>query len=415
MMALDSPPDTAVAQRFDAGLRSTAVPVPGGFNSVPPNDLQSCVLTGHLTSAAWRLHNQHSNGHAFTTLYSNKPSATQSLPSGSRPLSRQGGYANIEDAEGKKRSWNDELDEEHESKKTRVEGDELIDGDEDAEFDDAVPKRGSKRGIRDDEASEMKKRARKVSQEADHSMDVDEEEEDEITELKSVYRGKKRDRAEAGSTFGGDDDDSAVEHEAEDDSKARRRRRKRRTVVKRKSEATYLRDKRAQHNGDEELSEESDDTSPSKVSTQRRKSKRSSLGRHQRERSKSDVSMDESITSTRTKVREIGDEWESNGVKYKIGLNGQRLRQALVKKARQKFVMVGFLLRMCTRVDTEYCLPPFSRRILSIRTETPIFRFASRVGSRRKNTSWRRRIICWPGRIPQDGKTKWRSFLWTHQ
>ncbi|KAG6854369.1 hypothetical protein C0991_007874 [Blastosporella zonata] len=37
--------------------------------------------------------------------------------------------------------------------------------------------------------------------------------------------------------------------------------------------------------------------------------------------------------------RSIGDEWESNGVKYKIGSNGQRLRQTLVKKERQKFHM----------------------------------------------------------------------------
>ena len=53
--------------------------------------------------------------------------------------------------------------------------------------------------------------------------------------------------------------------------------------------------------------------------------------------------MDESITLSK-RVHEIGEEWENNGVRYKIGPNGQRLRQALVKKARQKFVMVCRLL-----------------------------------------------------------------------
>jgi hypothetical protein len=58
-------------------------------------------------------------------------------------------------------------------------------------------------------------------------MDIDDEELDEVTKLKS-RAGKKCDRAEAaeaGSTFGGDDD-SAVELDAEDDIKARRHRRK---------------------------------------------------------------------------------------------------------------------------------------------------------------------------------------------
>ena len=74
-------------------------------------------------------------------------------------------------------------------------------------------------------------------------MDIDEDM-DDITELKLISRGKKRDCAEAGSTFGGDDDESALDNEGEGDSKLRRRRRKRRTVAKRKSEATYLRGKK---------------------------------------------------------------------------------------------------------------------------------------------------------------------------
>jgi len=40
-----------------------------------------------------------------------------------------------------------------------------------------------------------------------------------VPELKSISRGKKRDRTEAGSTFGGDDEDSVHEAEIEDDIK----------------------------------------------------------------------------------------------------------------------------------------------------------------------------------------------------
>lgn len=216
---------------------------------------------------------------------------------------------------------------------------------------------GVKRGIaddddgaeddHDDEGTETRtvmtrrgKRARKVSSErvVDLSMDVDvdvdvDEAMDDVAELKPL-RGKKRDRAEAGSSFGAEDDDeevraeneAAVEQEDDEvDSKLRRRRRKRRTVAKRKSDAKK-RDRQ-----DEDGSEES---SPSSRKVRSRRHDRPSLSRE-----KSDISMDESVTFSSKRPREIGEEWESNGVRYKIGPNGQRMRQALVKKARQKFLM----------------------------------------------------------------------------
>jgi len=274
-------------------------------------------------------------------------------------LVRQRGYYDItdvdalSDGEGKKRSFDHEEDEEHESKKTRVEGDELIDGDDDAEFDDLAPKRGSKRNAHDEEDNEAfetkksrGKRARKVSSTEvapQDDMDVDDEEADEITELKPTLRGKKRDRAEAGSTFGGDEENSDLDVEAAEGEEKSRRRRKRRTVAKRKSEASFIRGRQYGMNGEDEHSEkQSDEDSPGRISARRkRKSKRTSDAvRRNHEYAASDVSMDESTTSTKSKVRNIGDEWESNGIKYKIGPNGQRLRQTLVKKARQKFIMV---------------------------------------------------------------------------
>lgn len=279
-----------------------------------------------------------------------------------RPLARQLTHPHLEDLisdnEGKKRSLDEQDDDEHEFKKSRLDGEELLDGDEDAEFFDignTAPKRGSKRGFGEEEEEESEemsetkkfrgKRARKVSQEKtrqshviDDNMDIDEEV-DEVTELRSRACGKKRDRTEAGSTFGGDDEDSAVELEPEDDIKARRRRRKRRTVAKRKSEASHARGKKRDRDSDDDRSDqESEDASQGKVSRKKR-GKRGS-DRHDKDyASRSDISMDESI---RGKVRVIGEEWESNGIKYKVGLNGQRLRQALVKQARQKFVMVFF-------------------------------------------------------------------------
>ena len=40
------------------------------------------------------------------------------------------------------------------------------------------------------------------------------------------------------------------------------------------------------------------------------------------------------------KGRRIGEEWEINGIHFKVGPNGQRLRQELVKRSRTRFPMV---------------------------------------------------------------------------
>lgn len=236
-----------------------------------------------------------------------------------------------------------------------MEGEELIDGDEYTEWQEnqRLPQRGSKRVFGDEDDNEggyyskrtRDKRARKFSlektpQHGPIDMDIDEEE-DAVPELRSAVRGKKRDRAEAGSTFGGDDEDSP--HEAEEDDAKARRYRKRRTYAKRKSDAgNPSRGKKRDRleEGDSEL--ESDDGLILKVSRKKRGKKSAHSSEHDEDdRGGSDISMQDSQrSSSKTIRRNIGDEWESNGVKYKIGPNGQRLRQALVKKARQKFNMV---------------------------------------------------------------------------
>lgn len=221
-----------------------------------------------------------------------------------------------------------ELTEEHGSPRgwKRGHGDDFDDNDE---VDDSLH-------IRD-------KRQRKValdksSQFVGEDMVIDEEE-DEVSGLPSFSRGKKRDRAEAGSTFGGDEEDES-DHEI-DLEQARRRHRKRRTYAKRKSDAGGLSRGRKR---DRELAEgdsESENEENTGIKASRKKrGKKAARAPHPDDRS--DVSMDDSLlSSSRSRPRRnIGDEWESNGVKYKIGPNGQRLRQTLIKKERQKFPMV---------------------------------------------------------------------------
>ena len=271
-------------------------------------------------------------------------------PTLQRQTSRK--YLNLS---GHKRGFDEqEFDEAEPAKKTRVEGDELIDGDEDAEWQDQngiIPKRVSKRFLGDEEEEinddfghskkSRGKRARKFSLEKslheDERMEVDEED-DDVPELSSIVRGKKRDRAEAGSTFGGDDDYSVLEHE----EGAKARRRKRQTVSKRKSDAGSLsRGKKRDRDIEIGSDDDNENEALSKLSRKKRGKRHSHANTpDEDQRSTSDVSMDESLASTRSRARRIGDEWESNGVKYKIGPNGQRLRQALVKEARHKFVMV---------------------------------------------------------------------------
>ncbi|KAJ7213719.1 hypothetical protein B0H12DRAFT_370398 [Mycena haematopus] len=240
---------------------------------------------------------------------------------------------------------------ENPKKMTRVEGDELIDGDEDAEW---LPRqrRGEKRVLHeedldaeDENAGSLSrrsrgKRARNINVEnpdvlmtnddAGDEMDVDEE--DEWRESRaSIARGKKRD---AGSTFGGE----------EGDEEAQKTKRKRRTGGKRKSDAaappsSSSRGQKRDRDVDGENSEGEDPVPGTPKHSARKTKKRGKKSTEVRE-DDGEESADEGLVSKdKGKGRPIGDEWESNGVLYKIGLNGQRLRQALVKKAARRFNM----------------------------------------------------------------------------
>ena len=195
------------------------------------------------------------------------------------------------------------------------------DVDDDMEIDEvspAQPKRGAKRlaSVDDDEGFESSqaigrdKRPRKALRD---------------DSLLRAMRGKKRDRAEAGSTFGGDDE---MEAEADDSHRSQRRRR----LGNKKSTGNLRGRKRGREPESVESEDESD--SPSKRAARHKRGKRSPR--------EEDWTSDDGMIShdPLCKGRHIGEEWETNGVRYKVGPNGQRLRQTLVKKSRSRFPMV---------------------------------------------------------------------------
>lgn len=199
--------------------------------------------------------------------------------------------------------------------------------DDDMEVDEATPvprKRGTKRlaSLEEDEGFESSKaigrdkRARKIL----------------LQEAKAM-RGKKRDRAEAGSTFGGED--SSAEEEDGDKHRSNRRRR----LAHKKSLVNLRGRKRVR---EPEIDSDDDDSdSPSKRAARHKRGKRSPGG--------DEFLSDDGMVSNDPlcKGRRIGEEWETNGVKFKVGPNGQRLRQALVKKSRSRFPMVRTLNLLC--------------------------------------------------------------------
>ncbi|KAH6888782.1 hypothetical protein BKA70DRAFT_1460717 [Coprinopsis sp. MPI-PUGE-AT-0042] len=246
------------------------------------------------------------------------------------------------------RSWRYEAESDYNTHNLTLEGDSTRDAvyggdsspqkmsDIDEDMDGLLPKRpyadGEDLGSDEDEGVREKRQC-KVS--LDHSatmvdvgnggMEVDEDEynddEDQVPEITWPTVGSKRGRADAASTFG---DDS----ENEDDTKSLRRHRKKCQMGSRRHSSIggiFDSKKRGR---------EEDEPIPSGAGTVPRRSKKNKKG----------VPEDAelwSISSSgrRPRKRQIGEEWESNGIRYKIGPNGQRLRQALVKKARSKFTM----------------------------------------------------------------------------
>lgn len=268
-----------------------------------------------------------------------RPSSSSSLyqPAFARaaPLMRTESEIFEQPINGKRRIAANTSTSEKENKRSRVEDDDITEDfdqaaewqdeeDEDMDVDRIVPsssktKRGSKRmaSLNEDGFEfgrpNRDKRARRTSgRGGDESMEQD---------VESNPRGKKRDRTSYGTES----------HMDEEDDKAHRHRRRRVVSHKKTSESS-----RGQKRGRDADSMESDEDSdsPSRRAVRHKRGKKTA--------SRGSESAEEALISNDPlcKGRHIGEEWEINGIHYKVGPNGQRLRQALVKQTRSRFPMV---------------------------------------------------------------------------
>ena len=272
-----------------------------------------------------------------------------------------------EHEESRKRSFENESDVEHETiKKSRIDGHELNDGDEQADwyaqYSDMPARPASKEALGrqpGDNYTHMngQERSKRVNDLGDEDHEPVDEimegiDEDKVAELKAVARGKKRDRTEAGSSFGGDDEEDIRNGRAS-------HYRKRRTILRRTEIPArgQKRDRGAE-------SPESDGEGGGSETTRGR-----GLRSFKKKRGKKAASDDVSETSVEdSRVskdplcggRRVGDKWEVDDVQYKVGDKGERLRLTLVKKARNKYHMVSF-----PRLELHASLTrqPFSPRI----------------------------------------------------
>lgn len=203
---------------------------------------------------------------------------------------------------------------------------------------DRKGKRGFKRQARQEEDENLSsspkksgKRARRQSKKH-REQEVEEDENDQVMDIDpaSSLRGKKRDRAEAGSTFGGEDD-SPTGHERKS------RRRKRKSLATADGSEGLSRGTKRSH--DLESTMDSDEEHLSRSKASRKRGKRTITEPDD----STDISMDD-IRVVRDPAcggRKTGEEWEVNGQRYKVGPDGRRLRQALVKKRRSRYSMVS--------------------------------------------------------------------------
>lgn len=243
---------------------------------------------------------------------------------------------------------------EKETKKTRVDGDELIDGDEEAEWHGSdvdmevevgeapLPPvvRGAKRtadadsdeGFESSRGDRRDKRARKNLKgrtiERGHMS-------------AATVRGKKRDRAEADST--------AAAHGHLDDDDDGQKRAVRRRLVSNPKAAKKAGSTRGRKRGREVSSPDSDGSdSPSQRAARHKRGKRVIQAAGET----TDEDVGEVVVDPLCQGRAIGEEWQSGGIWYKVGPNGQRLRRANVRSRQPAFHMVRSLcsVALCIRL-----------------------------------------------------------------
>ncbi|KAL5508455.1 hypothetical protein ACEPAH_6074 [Sanghuangporus vaninii] len=190
----------------------------------------------------------------------------------------------------------------------------------------AGPSRGSKRQAASDEdisingtiGKKAGKRARRQSKKVEEVIDVDEN--DEHMDVDPILRGKKRDRTEADSSFGGDDELAGSR------SRKTRRQRRKSNLSADLDSATPKRGTKRSYEGESTLGSEDGSKSPRK------------RGKHTPKESH-DASVADATSDASCAGRSIGEEWHANGVTYKVGPDGQRLRQVLLRKRASRYSM----------------------------------------------------------------------------
>lgn len=179
----------------------------------------------------------------------------------------------------------------------------------------------------------VQKRARKTSGKKGRSSTLPEinEDEDQLMELDSIIRGKKRDRAEADSTFGGDEDSP--------DGQGRKSRRRKRKSGLVDGDLSQSRGTKRTYDIESTVDSE-DELKVSRLKSARKRGKRMSD-----DDSATDVSMDNQMVSKDPACggRRIGEKWQVSGQMFKVGPDGRRLRQALVRQRRSRFSMVSLV------------------------------------------------------------------------
>lgn len=191
-----------------------------------------------------------------------------------------------------------------------------------------VTSRGYKRQVNDEDDWEasLDKRARMEA--TSHEMDVEEVPAPFDSELS---KGIKRDREELEST-----PDSGAD-ETDESPQPRRIRQRREPAEKKEVRSDANKAHKRRHSLEESTASEGKDKADAHVSKHRRKVV---LGHDTTESEAEDVkdySEDPACVG-----RKVGEVWEVNGQTFKVGLDGERLRQVLVKQLRSKFPMVGY-------------------------------------------------------------------------
>ncbi|KAF9647305.1 hypothetical protein BDM02DRAFT_3117320 [Thelephora ganbajun] len=336
-----SPVPSPTRRSFGLDARQPLTSVPGGLGSYP---IRSPSVAGRARSSLGPAYGQQSHLYPINTLTGRQDNVSASSNRSNRSSPRKSSRPQTSSP----LAYPQPLVNEDENSETEVieqpveeyYSEEAPQSDEDYEMNvggegDVVPVRGAKRLASPDDEDDFDdsfvtqrrdKRARKISREHPPILEDDlmaNTDADVGDESHTSPRGKKRDRGDAASTFGGDEDSLM-----DDSDDKHKRNRRRRTVSTRKP--------RGQKRGRESHTFESGSDGEIEFSIRGSRKKRGKKAVAQED---SPLFEPPYSTDPLCKGRRVGEEWEIGGTRYKVGPNGDRLQQALVKRKRPKYKM----------------------------------------------------------------------------